>query len=149
MTANREANYHEMTELPAWTRAVWDGPGDDRKLVNEADDYKWSGDNPPPPIGAKIPKIYMNNLGSGKVVGYFCEYGWLGVLVTLDKPPKWWVDNMKDRGLPKTAPAHLFGIDLEPRKKTTKEKEAEEAAAKAENLAAYDKACEHERWSSD
>ena len=42
----REANYHEFKELPTWTRPVWQGDKD-RKLANESDPYKWSGDNDP------------------------------------------------------------------------------------------------------
>lgn len=110
-----DANYHEFTKLPKWTRAVWEGPDDDRKLVNDSDPYKWSGDNDPPKIGAKV-KIYMNNFGAGTVVGYFAEHGWLGVLVKLSNPPSWWRQQTRDRGKdPTKTNGHFFGLDLEPR----------------------------------
>ena len=53
----------------------------------------------------------MNKLGKGTVLGYFAEYGWLGVLVALDKNPKWRRDQLN--GNP---PAHLYGLDLDKRK---------------------------------
>ena len=111
----RKANYHEFTTLPKWTRAVWDWEGDERKVVNDSDPYKWSGDNDPPAIGKRV-KIYMNNFGTGTVVGYFAEYGWLGVLVKLSKPPAWWKQQTRDRGAdPAKTNGHFFGLDLEPR----------------------------------
>lgn len=121
---NREANYQEMTVLPeGWTRARWgkqSSTSGDRELLNEADDYKWSGENPPPPIGAKV-HCYMNGFGPAVVTGYFVEYGWLGVLVKFDKPPQWWVKQTKNRGEdPKTAKAHMFGLDLDPPKAKAK-----------------------------
>lgn len=106
---NAKANYQEFTTLPAWTRAVWK----DGKVVNATDPFKWSGSGDPPAIGATV-KIYMNKLGTGTVTGYFVEYGWFGVLVALDEPPDWWV---KQNGA--TKKAHLFGLDLEPRKTAT------------------------------
>jgi hypothetical protein len=116
-----EANYHEFTKLPEWTRAVWEGEDESEGestlvLVNDADPYKWSGYNDPPKIGAKV-KIYMNNFGAGKVVGYFAEYGWLGVLVKLSNPPSWWRQQTRDRGAdPAKTNGHFFGLDLEPRR---------------------------------
>lgn len=106
----REAKYHEFTTLPTWTKPIWEGPADDHDLVNESDPYKWSGDGPPPAIGAHV-KIYMNKLGTGTVTSYFAEYGWLGCKVKLDKPPVWW-----KKQNPSKPDAHLFGLDLFPRK---------------------------------
>ena len=115
----REPNYHEFTTLPDnWTHAVWteETEDSDSKVLNESDPYKWSGVNDPPVIGAKV-KVYMNGLGNGKIVGYFAEYGWLGVLVRLSKPPVWWKKQTKERGEnPSTTNAHIYGLELEPRK---------------------------------
>ena len=66
-----------------WAKETGDA---DSKVVNAADPYKWSGTSNPPAMGARV-KVHMNGLGYGKVVGYFAEYGWLGVLVRLSKPP--------------------------------------------------------------
>lgn len=109
MLTKKPANYAEFTELPAtWTRAVWDGDGG---VANDADLYKWSGEADPPAIGTNV-KIYMNDFGTGTVLTYFAEYGWLGIKVKLDKPPKWFTDQNNN-----TNPAaHFFGIDLAPRK---------------------------------
>jgi hypothetical protein len=116
---SKEANYSEFKDLPAnWSRAVW-GPKPekgDAKLINDADPFKWSGDKDPPAIGEKV-KVYMNGFGPGTVTSYFVEYGWLGVLVKFDKPPKWWVKQTKDSGKdPKTTCGHCFGLDLQQRK---------------------------------
>lgn len=105
----KKANYHVLPTLPAWTRPQWE----DGKVVNDADPYKWSGSKEPPAIGARV-KCHMNKLGAGTVIGYFAEYGWFGVLVKLDKNPKW----RREQCNGENPPAHLFGIDLEPRKQT-------------------------------
>jgi hypothetical protein len=108
--SSREANYHEFETVPVWTKPIWDNTNGERELVNDADPYKWSGDKAPPAIGDHV-KIYMNKLGAGTVVGYFAEYGWLGCLVKLDKPPVWWKKQNPDK-----PPACIFGLDLYPRK---------------------------------
>jgi hypothetical protein len=123
----REANYHEFGELPGnWTRPQWgEKPAKgDAKLLNEADPYKWSGDAAPPAVGTKV-KVYMNSFGNGTVMGYFAEYGWLGVMVKISKPPKWWVSQTKAAGEnPKNKLGHFFGIDLQPRKMVVSAPEA-------------------------
>ena len=104
-------NYQEFNTLPTWTTPVWTGDEDNRVLVNDHVDCKWSGLKPPPAIGAKV-KTTMNNLGAGTVTGYFTEHGWLGVTVQLSKPPTWYT--RQNNGNP---PATLFGIDLDPPRK--------------------------------
>jgi hypothetical protein len=99
--------YHEMATIPeAWTPAHWDGEGESRRVVNDLDPYKWSGSGAPPPVGATV-TCTINRFGRGTVTGYFAEHGWLGVLVTLAKPPAWWRKQNPGR---KTV--HLFGIEL-------------------------------------
>jgi hypothetical protein len=102
-----EKSYQEFNVLPAWTKPVWKG----EEVANDSDEFKWSGDKSPPELGAKV-KTGMNNLGTGTVVKYFAEHGWLGVLVKLERPPKWYTE--QNKGNP---PAHLFGIDLNPPRK--------------------------------
>jgi hypothetical protein len=105
-----EANYREFMTLPEeWTQAKWDN---DRKVLNDADPYKWSGSKPPPTIGERV-HCYMNGLGQGKVVNYFVEYGWLGVRVQLDCNPGWRRKQLNG----KNPPACMFGVDLESRQK--------------------------------
>ena len=71
------------------------------------DDVKWSGKEAPPPLGTEI-VVEFNKLGPAKVVGYFIEYGWLGLEVQLHAPPDWWVRNAQRHGF-KTA--FIFGLD--------------------------------------
>lgn len=49
---------------------------------------KWPGKLPPPPIGSMV-VINFNELGRGKVEGYFVEGGWLGIRVKLAREPQW------------------------------------------------------------
>jgi len=116
--SKQEQNYHLMDELPAnWVRAIWGEDADGkRKVLNEDEPYKWSAEKDPPKLGAKV-NVSMNGLGAGVVVGYFAEYGWLGVMVKLKKSPKWREDQLKSGGKGKNPPAHIFGVELEPRKK--------------------------------
>lgn len=113
MRTRKPAKYHEFTELPAWTRPVWKGDG----VANDADPYKWSGTkNDPPAIGAKV--TTYNGYGTGTVLTYFAEYGWLGVKLALDNPPAWYV--RQNNGNPA---AHFFGIDLEKRRSIVTKKQ--------------------------
>ena len=105
------SEYRVLDEIPAnWTRAVWSSEGN---LVNLDDPFKWSGsiENDPPAIGSLV-KAYVNSLGTGTILSYFVEEGWLGMLVKLDNPPDWYI---KQNGANK--PCHLFGRDLEPFKR--------------------------------
>jgi hypothetical protein len=99
--ADAALDYHEFTELPEFTVPQWRGD----KMLNVSDPYKWSGKTTPPEIGTNV-RIYLSDLGTGDVLGYFAEYGWLGVLVKLHDPPHWW--NRANGN------AHLFGVDLAP-----------------------------------
>lgn len=101
----KPANYEEFNELPVWTQAVWKND----KVVNDADPFKWSGDKDPPAIGTVV-KTYLNGLGTGTVLRYFVEYGWLGLIVAFENPPKWYVK--QNNGNP---PGHIFGVDLKRR----------------------------------
>jgi len=70
-------------------------------------DIKWSGKSGVPAIGS-IVKVLLNGLGTGKVVSYFEEDGYLGVKVKLDNPPSW----MK-RQNPDNIPASVFGAEID------------------------------------
>lgn len=50
-------------------------------------DGEWSGTFDPS-IGDRV-EIPFNGLGAGTVVSYFCEHGYRGVRVKLDKQPEW------------------------------------------------------------
>lgn len=70
----------------------------------------WSGEFNPPAIGETI-KISFNRLSTAKVVGYFIEEDYLGLLVVLDNPPNFVVKN--NNGDAKE-PVHVFGIEFSP-----------------------------------
>lgn len=50
---------------------------------------KWSGSFVPE-VGETV-TVSMNNLGKGRVLGFFVEAGWVGVIVRLFDPPEWHV----------------------------------------------------------
>lgn len=72
----------------------------------------WKGDFTPQ-IGEEI-RANLNNLGTGRVTGYFAEEGFLGVTVELDAPPAWFT---RQNGGSKTA--HLFGLEIAPMNEAT------------------------------
>lgn len=67
---------------------------------------KWSGKETPPMIGSRV-QINFNQLGSGEVINYFSESGFLGVLVNLDHEPEW---RKKQSAAGK--PAMVFGSEI-------------------------------------
>lgn len=81
----------------------------DRKEAMKTRPAQWSGRRAIPVKGDRV-RIYVNDLGCGTVTGHFTEEGYLGVIVKLDEPPKWWT---KQNGA--DAPVHAFGIEIEPR----------------------------------
>jgi hypothetical protein len=88
--------YHELAELPAYT-----GPQGNNAT------YRWSGADAPPAIGDLI-NVKLRGIGRSRVLGYFAEGGWLGVLVQPLDPADWVV---AQNG---TKPCHAFGIEIGP-----------------------------------
>lgn len=100
-------DYEEFNVCPDYATVT--GWSEDRRtpILNKDCEVKWSGDIPPPPIGTRI-QITMNNIGPAKVVGYFVEYGWLGLLTHKhESPPDWWI---KQNG--RDCVGHVFGIEF-------------------------------------
>ncbi len=95
--------YQEFTTLPEYQTGHWQD-----KMPVKTGDVTWFNANPPPPIGAKV-RATINRLGTAKVIGYFVEEGYLGLLVTLDNPPDWHVKQNR-----RNIKAHLFGPEFEP-----------------------------------
>ena len=96
-------SYQEFTSRPDYQTGHWDNG---RPVMGAS--ATWFNANPPPAIGAKV-RANFNKLGTGEVVGYFVEDGFLGLLVTLDNPPDW---HIKQNG--RGVKAHLFGPEFEP-----------------------------------
>lgn len=98
--------YAQFEALPEYQNAHFtdgkvEGDGTDRPF--------WSGPTAPPVIGSRV-KIPMNNLGAGKVVGYFVEHNWLGLLVELDEKtrPEWHRRQCGEH----PGPSHIFGVEF-------------------------------------
>ena len=78
---------------------------------NEGDDTltKWSGVFPVPAIGDKVQ--HTGEWGTGTVVSYFVEHGWLGLYVRLDNDPAWHAK--QNAGKPYAGHVHSFGIEID------------------------------------
>ncbi len=70
---------------------------------------KWSGKQPIPSIGRKV-AINFNQLGTGKVVAYFWEHGYLGLIVKLDKAPEW--HRLQKSGTKYFSHVLVFGVEV-------------------------------------
>lgn len=97
--------YHNT--LPAWTRPVYEDESIPDSMTNKDDPYKWSNRNDPPAIGSLV-MVKINGIGAGRVVRYFDECGWLGVMVEIENTPDWY---LKQNG---HKPCHCFGAEIEP-----------------------------------
>lgn len=99
-----KGNYQERTAVPPYVTV------DPKALPSSEPDpngAKWSAAFPPPPRGDRV-RVKMNNIGQSTVVGYFTEYGYLGLLVKPLDPPPWYVrQNGRD------ALAHVFGAEID------------------------------------
>jgi hypothetical protein len=119
--------YHELAELPAYT-----GP-----QGNNAS-YRWSGADAPPAIGTLI-NVKLRGIGRSRVLGYFAEGGWLGVLVQPLNPADWVVAQNGSK------PCHAFGIEIGPDEvKDPTKVSAEELEALRAFRAAYGRRWKHQ-----
>jgi len=100
--------YQTMTELPAYEVARWDDPKVAQPSNAAPGKVLWGVKQMPPAIGTMV-RVTMNGLGQGTVRGYFVECDWLGLLVELHNPPKWWRE--QNKADPKRL-AHVFGIEF-------------------------------------
>lgn len=66
------------------------GKNYEHQLFETADGrkVKWSRPGPLPEIGTEV-DVRVNSIGLGWVAGYFREYGFLGLIVKLRRPPEW------------------------------------------------------------
>lgn len=102
--------YHSIPDgvvAPIWT---------ENKQLDQSvkDKIKWSGSFPIPRVGTHV-KVTVNNIGDGHIIGYFTEYGWLGVMVQLNPKTraKWHKKQNPDTDL-----ALPFGMEIEIREVT-------------------------------
>lgn len=103
--------YQTHETLPKWVQAEWSSDGSATPLNWSPERVLWAGQEnrgtlTPPAIGTKI-IVTMNSIGPGTVRGYFTEDGYLGLLVELHKPPKWWIEQNPSRPL-----GHIFGPEF-------------------------------------
>lgn len=64
-------------DVPPYQTACWE---DGRLLAPSEPVALWSGDAPPPPVGATV-RVVVNNHGAAQVTGYFVQEKWLGLIV--------------------------------------------------------------------
>ena len=88
--------FHNLYGLPSipdglFVRPTTDAEREDKTRV------KWSGKSLTlPKVGDRI-KVTMNGIGHGTVLGYFIEYGWLGLHVKPEVQPDWLVKQERER----------------------------------------------------
>lgn len=102
-TAIYKGAQYDMTSLPEGIVARTEDNKSDLNLL------KWSGTSAMPAIGQSV-AINFNGLGTGTVVSYFWEHGYIGVAVKLDKAPAWHVKQSK--GSKYAGHALVFGSEL-------------------------------------
>ena len=88
-------------DLPEYRAAVWI----DSKLQNAGEAPLWSGATPPPAIGETIA---IKRFGGGRVLGYYTQDHWLGVIADPITWPDWWRARNPDGAL-----VYVFGAEIE------------------------------------
>lgn len=68
---------------------------------------KWSGEFPIPAIGSTI-RSKRNDLGTAVVLNYAIQFGYVGLVVLFDDPPKWYIEQNQGN-----EPAILYGAELD------------------------------------
>ena len=78
---------------------------------------KWAGEEPlPPPIGSEV-EVTCNWMGPGRVIAYFRECTWFGVVVELHNDPEWHRENCE--GTWHEGLALVFGSEIKTKKEKT------------------------------
>lgn len=78
-----------------------------RVVVKSSGLPRWSNGQQPPPID-EIVDVTINRIGLARVIGYFVESGYLGLLVKPIDPPAWFT---AQNGFDATA--HVFGAEIQ------------------------------------
>ena len=111
-------------------------PTNDPKVFLDAEgkEMKWSGEIPPPAIGAQI-NVTMNRIGPAIVKGYFESCGRLGIMMLPINPPDWLIRQRKDNPgklkWQKEGIGCVFGTEFKPEVFMPKSKTNPKAKAKA------------------
>ena len=102
-------SYGRFTEIPSTVVQAWKDPEHYSMLCDLSTAHGhllWSGQHEIPAIGEACPCL-IGDIGPVEITGYFCEYGYFGVLAKALNPPEWLVKQN-----PEGEPTHLFGVDL-------------------------------------
>ena len=97
------SNYQEFTNLPAFEQSI---VHEGKRMQSASDNPTWSNTDQPPKLG-DIVDVRINGIGLAKVVGYFVEENFLGLLVKPFDPPAWYI---KQNGY--NATGHVFGAEI-------------------------------------
>ena len=97
-------SYQEFDVLPAFELAVFQNGG---RIPSISGNPTWSHADPPPDIEV-IVDVRINRIGLARVIGYFVESGYLGLLVKPFDPPAWYTDQ---NGY--NATGHVFGAEIQ------------------------------------
>lgn len=68
----------------------------------EFEELQWSSNKPFPKVGSEV-CVSINSIGRSKVLKYFVEHGYIGLLVQPLNPPAWYI---KQNGADE--PCHVY-----------------------------------------
>lgn len=100
------ASYKRLSTIPAHVTFLAPANTPTAELPT---DYKWSNLTFAVPAIGEIVNVRINRLRASRVVGYFVEHGFLGLLVKPLAPPEWFV---KQNG--RFSECHVFGTEVDP-----------------------------------
>lgn len=98
--------YQQLSTVPAHIRYV---AQQNTPIAEIPSDIKWSNLTFDVPLIGTVVNVRMNRIRAARVVGYFTEQGFLGLLVKPLAPPEWFV---KQNG--RFSECHVFGSEIEP-----------------------------------
>ena len=73
----------------------------------EFEKLEWVSKQPIPAVGSEV-NVKINSIGRSKVLKYFVEYGFIGMLVQPFNPPAWYI---KQNGADE--PCHVYPAECE------------------------------------
>jgi hypothetical protein len=78
-----------------------------KTIYTEFEKLAWVSTNAIPQVGEEV-NVKINGIGRSKVLKYFVEYGFIGLIVQPMSPPQWYV---KQNGAGE--PCHVFPAEVE------------------------------------